>query len=290
MTSLIRAECLKLRKRLMVKILLLVLIAFPLFGFLGNYYLVANPPKDVPPQMMADMEKTVERARDQIQLPDSITYIFETIGGIGVLFMIILGASFIGSEYSWGTLRTLLTREPRRKRFLLAKLAALALATIIGMSFALLVGVILSVIFTKMLGEPVNLNFLSLSFLWDFLKMFARTGLVLFSWLLLAYCVTILTGSTVAGIAVGIAYSFIEGLVTAIPAVAKVIEKIIPYLLSYNGNVLLTAGREVTVAVGFGGPLPEAPSPLHATIVLLVYSGIFLAISLYAFQKKDVTV
>ena len=65
---------------------------------------------------------------------------------IGVLLVMILGASVIGTEYGWGTLRTALTRGTERWQFLGAKALSLVLLSAAGLIVVLLTVVVSSLI------------------------------------------------------------------------------------------------------------------------------------------------
>lgn len=51
---------------------------------------------------------------------------------VGIVFVVLLGATFFGAEFRWGVWRTLLTHEPRRQRVLLGKFIALWTLILVG--------------------------------------------------------------------------------------------------------------------------------------------------------------
>ena len=68
-----------------------------------------------------------QRHREVFVLPGSLASGLGVAHYIGVFLVMILGASALGSEYGWGTLRTALTGGTRRWQFLGAKALALVL-------------------------------------------------------------------------------------------------------------------------------------------------------------------
>ena len=62
-----------------------------------------------------------ERHRGFFVLPGGLANGLGVVQYIGVLLVMILGASTVGAEYGWGTLRTALTRGTGRWQFLAAK-------------------------------------------------------------------------------------------------------------------------------------------------------------------------
>jgi hypothetical protein len=68
----------------------------------------------------------------------------------GILFVVIITATFIGAEWRWGVWRTLLTHEPRRGRVLAAKFGAVWIAVAVGAIALLAVTAGLDTIFRRL--------------------------------------------------------------------------------------------------------------------------------------------
>src|SRR5947209_19391750 len=107
MIGLLSAEFLKMRKRLMPRVLLLILlilIALVFFGF--------------------------GKSNDRSNIADLILPNGWLLGLVFVSFFApfiapVLAGSWAGSEYSWGTIRMILSRRPNRTQFLLAGIVVL---------------------------------------------------------------------------------------------------------------------------------------------------------------------
>ena len=122
-------------------------------------------------EMREDARKRVEQRRERGNCPDIVEQIaedrqrhrefFVLPGGlanslgvaqyIGVLLVMILGASTVGAEYGWGTLRTALTRGTGRWQFLAAKALSLVLLSVAGLlvvSLTVVVGSLIAAAFT----------------------------------------------------------------------------------------------------------------------------------------------
>jgi len=77
-------------------------------------------------------------------------------GGLMGVVSLVLFAQSVGAEYGWGTLRVMLTREPRRILFLGGKLVAMTLFVGLGILVALLVQYVAAIAFA--LGMNVDMG------------------------------------------------------------------------------------------------------------------------------------
>ncbi len=79
-------------------------------------------------------------------LPDQL--VGNSIGGLPVFLgalMLILGVLAVGSEYAWGTWKTVLTQDPARLRVYAAKLVTVGLAALAGVLAVFAVGAVASI-------------------------------------------------------------------------------------------------------------------------------------------------
>ncbi len=98
------------------------------------------------PPIKAQLARQAKRLAPLVVLRDRA----ETIGTFfGILFVVIITATFIGAEWRWGVWRTLLIHEPRRGRVLAAKLGALWVAVAVGTVAVLAVTAGLDAIFRR---------------------------------------------------------------------------------------------------------------------------------------------
>jgi ABC-2 type transport system permease protein len=128
MSDTVRAELFKLRKRPAAWVLLgVAAVLNQIFGYLIPYlsYLTGD-----------DQSFGGNVPREQVlasTLPDQL--LTNTIGGFAVFagaLALVLGALMFGGEYSWGTVKTMLTQRPGRAALLGAQLFALGVALLIG--------------------------------------------------------------------------------------------------------------------------------------------------------------
>ncbi|MGI8866630.1 MAG: ABC transporter permease, partial [Rubrobacteraceae bacterium] len=107
-----RAEILKLRKRPAMWVLGLVWVTVVmLFGYVLTYSFVANappPPDDIPKEAQVQQED-FNQSQIEALMPESLLQNMFGGGffGIGAAIVLILGALVAGSEYGWGTMKTI---------------------------------------------------------------------------------------------------------------------------------------------------------------------------------------
>ncbi len=116
MTRQVSAELLVLRKRAATWILL------GLWTLLGVFFAHVVPYALDPEDSPGGVEQFFAES-----LPGTLLAGFPLFGGV---FALMLGVFALGSEYGWGTLKTLFTQRPGRLRVLAAKLAALAIVLV----------------------------------------------------------------------------------------------------------------------------------------------------------------
>ena len=85
------------------------------------------------PDIVEQIAEDRERHREFFVLPGGLANSLGVAHYIGLLLVMILGASTVGAEYGWGTLRTALTRGTGRWQFLGAKSLSLVLLSVAGL-------------------------------------------------------------------------------------------------------------------------------------------------------------
>jgi ABC-2 type transport system permease protein len=120
----LRAELLKLDKRPAVWVLLGIAIGIlVLFGYLLVWLLYTYPPQGM------NLPKGISIT--QLKQPLYPAHLVSTAVNTGSLpsaLALVLGVLLIGSEFSWGTFKTLFTQRPGRIQTLVAKLMAMEIA------------------------------------------------------------------------------------------------------------------------------------------------------------------
>ena len=124
--SLARWEWFKLRRRRMPWILLILSVLLVQIYFWGAYALFRVGEE----LTLGDGSSTASVGGDFLEVlafPNIAVLGLAVAHGFGVILIMILAASLTGTEYGWGTLRTVLTRGAGRWPFLASKLILLAL-------------------------------------------------------------------------------------------------------------------------------------------------------------------
>jgi len=272
------AELLKLRKRWAIRILAIIFVLIVvLLTYVLSYVIYKNPPPNFQSGLprgttIADLIKTLYPANfHRIAL--------SSVNGLGSAIAIILGVLAAGSEYGWGTLKTVFTQKPGRVTVSVARFLALLVVTLV---FALLLmaaaagsSVVVALIDGKLGGWP------------DALVILEATGslwLILIAWAMFGVMLAVIFQQSALAIGIGLVYGFVvEGLVFGLfgrnPSLQN-IEKAFP---GANATALAdafgqaTRFQETTPLVGAG----------QAVAVLTAYTLAFLVISTFLIARRD---
>ena len=189
-----------------------------------------------------------------------------------IIFGWLLGASFIGAEWSSRNLETTLTWEPRRARLLAAKVAALALATALA-AIALQLVLGLALIPAGLRGTTAGAD--GARFI-DTVEMVLRVALVSSIAAAIGFSIATIGHGTAAALGAGFAYlAIVESLVRAWKP------QWFRWLISDNAVALLSG--ENSGVVGFGNRTMGT-----AAIVLLFYALAMTAAATWWFGTRDV--
>jgi ABC-2 type transport system permease protein len=205
----------------------------------------------------------------------------------GGAFALILGVLSLGSEYGWGTLKTLFTQRPSRLRVFGTKLAALGIALIPFVVLVYLIGVLASELIARNEHASTNLPSAQL-----FVEALLGGWLILASWTALGVMLAVLSRGTALAIGVGILYGLvIEGLLSALATQTSLFEPFVKWFLRGSGYSLATGlGASVADAADRGPGSFRGPfvSSTQAVLALMAYVAVLLAISAVALRRRDV--
>ena len=267
------AEMLKLYKRPAAWVLLLVALALSqVFNYLVPYagYLSADN----------------ERAAEQIlasTMPENL--ISNSIGGFPLFagaLALTLGAISVGSEYGFGTLKTMLIQRPRRLSIYAGELLALAGAVLAIVLSIFAIGALTSYAIALSQSESVD---------WPSLAELARGAasgwLILMMWCLLGAMLAFVFRGMALPIGLGVVWILgVENLIVNVAAAlldfAETLQKGLP---GVNAGSLVSA-------LGGGSDTPGANTVVdgtQATLVLIAYFVVFALIAGFALQRRDVT-
>jgi len=239
-----------------------------------------------------DLQEFAEDCRSVIGQSDSIRQsmlpphslrvsLHSTLAFFGVILMMILAASIPGTEYGWGTLRTVLVRGVGRWQLLASKTLVIGLVSV-GLSVLVLVTVgVGSVIASLTLegGELVGYGEWS-----DLAASFGKLIYVYMPYVALAVLMSVLTASSGMGIAISVGYYVIEQIVVGILASFDWFEGISTFVLGRAASGWMDVD-EFSFGPGGIGALPD---DLPAALVMLAYTVILGGLAFWLFQRKDV--
>jgi ABC-2 type transport system permease protein len=209
---------------------------------------------------------------------------FPFFGGV---FALQLGVLAVGSEYGWGTLKTLLTQRPGRLRIFTAKLIGLATTLVPFVLVVYALGALSSYVIA--LREGVDVGWPSA---WLLLRGLGAGWLILAVWAALGTLLAVLSRGTSLAIGIGILYALvIEGLVSALASEVSLLDHLVQFFLRANGYSLAAALGVSATDVSdrgpgsFSGPFVSGS---QALIVLASYLFVLLAASGWLLRRRDV--
>ncbi|HEX3303418.1 MAG TPA: ABC transporter permease [Thermomicrobiales bacterium] len=276
----ISAELFLLRKRAATWILLGIWTALAaFFAYILPYVSYRNE------------TNTPDRFREDLVdlLPQSI--VANVLGGFpffGGVLVLILGALTLGSEYGWGTLKTLFTQRPVRLNVFAAKLVALGIWLIPFVVLSFAVGAIASYLIAR--AEDASVDWPSA---WLIVRGLAAAWLIMAVWAALGVLLGVLSRGTALAIGIGIIYGLvIEGLISALLDQVDVLSSLIKALLRANAYSLIAVLGTSTSDISGNGP-GSFSGPfvggVQSVLVLALYLAAFVAIAATVLQRRDVS-
>jgi ABC-2 type transport system permease protein len=273
MTRNVTAELLVLRKRAATWILL------GIWTFLGIFFAYVIPyaldPEDAP----GGVEQFLPQS-----LASNLLEGFPFFGGV---FALMLGVFALGSEYGWGTLKTLFTQRPGRLRVLTAKVAALGIVLVPFVLSLFVAGTVASYVIAQIEDAPVTWPSA-----WLLLRAIAAAWLILAVWAALGVLLGVITRGTSLAIGVGILYALvIEGLLSAFAESVSVLEPLTNVFLRANGYSIARAlgasvdSIESSGPGSFSGPFVASG---QAVVVLVAFIAGFVALSAFLLRRRDI--
>lgn len=216
-------------------------------------------------------------------LVGNLTGGFPFFGGAIVL---ILGVLTLGSDYGWGTLKTLFTQRPGRLHVFAAKLLALAIALVPFVLLVFVIGGVASYLVAQRENAAVDWPSLSLV-----IRGFAASWFLLAVWAALGVLLAVVTRGTALAIGIGILWALVvEGLVSALFDETSLLRPLIKLFLRANGYSLVQGlGGALDASDNgpgsFSGPFVDGA---QAALVLGAYLIGFVALSASILRRRDV--
>ena len=252
-----------------------------------------------------DLEQTAEQYakrrgfyREGFVLPSSLSNSLSGATSIGILLIMILGASAMGVEYGWGTLRTGLITGISRRQFLGVKVMSLLLLGAAGLTIVALSVLVGSLISASLVsGDGAGI---ADSGQWSTaVVMFGKAVYALVPYLVLALFLSVLTSSSSMGIAFSLAYVVVE--IILLQFLSDLFEwfgTLTDFMLGPNiAGWMTQAGvrsnswiADAGVFTQTGGlvRISELPSQLHAFLVLTAYIVVLGGAALWLIRRRDI--
>lgn len=273
-STLIRVELAKLIRRPMTWVLALILVTLVVLVYGSLIATIAGPTVENIDQ---------DELRDTIVLPDGLNFGATLLQQIGTILVIILAAGSIGSEFTWGTFRSMLYMGASRARLLLAKLISLEILALATVALGIVLTILASLVSGLAVGDSgTGSDWLTASFAGNVLLAAVVTFVSLAVWTLIAATITLISHSLATGLGVSLAVSLLGGQVALVigqlGTIGNWISRIIPN----------TAIGAIGALIGGDPPSYVFTDWLWITANLVGWVALFLVIAIATFRRMDV--
>jgi ABC-2 type transport system permease protein len=123
MIATLRMELFKLSRRMSIWILGAIIVAIVILGYLLLWHFVHNPPRGARVRGAIERRVELKAVYPHAMIPTTLG-IAESLGGA---LCMVVGCLVVGSEYGWGTMKTVLTQLPGRTAMFVARAIAVEL-------------------------------------------------------------------------------------------------------------------------------------------------------------------
>ncbi|QBD79357.1 ABC transporter permease [Ktedonosporobacter rubrisoli] len=311
-------ELYKLRRRAMSKVLsisglIITLIAFGLYAAISisassspaSHFLPATCTQasqaagpclnHTPTPLEAEQAKQtmLKTLSEPLRIPGSLGTVGMITSTIGLILIIILAGTIVGGEYNVGTIRLMFTRGPTRTQFFLAKLGAILVCLILGIFIVTLLSIAMGIISNILMGVAIDLKFLTVSWVLHAILYMLTIMFGLFIYAMLALCLSTLGRTTAAGVAGALVWWVVEnalgGIITLVgPRVQGALGRFLQAIPAYFLNSNIEALSQNQDHYLFGNQ-PSSLTDLHAIVILAVYLILFIGLSWWVNERRDVT-
>lgn len=209
-------------------------------------------------------------------------YVLASLPLYGAPQMAILGAVLGASDYARGTIRTIVARLPTRTPFILARIASLAIIAAAAAAVTLLTSILSSVVVAGASGRAGELPPLI-----ELTATLLAGWLILLTFIAIGFVVGILTRSTIAAVAIAVAWvlgveSLLIGMLApVVPALAE-IQGFLPVGATSSLAAAFVPAGQQTVPV-----LTAATGPGVAVAVLCGWTVVAAVVAFIVFRRGD---
>lgn len=278
----VRAEWLKLRKRPAIYVLFGVLLAgLAILGYGISWLIFTHPPQGFQQGLPAGTKASDFKVA--LYPSNLIRNSLSGGGQIGGAISLILGVLVVGSEYGWGTFKTVFTQRPGRLATWAAKIAVLAflLAVVTILFFA--VAAACSAFFAAIDGVTSS---------WPSPDQLARAmgaaWLIFMMWASMGMFLAVLFRQSALAVGLGLVYTLvIESILAGILGTSSSLSFIRKPLPGPNTTALIQSFGQIRFG-RLSNPEPLV-SATQASVVLTAYILAFLAAAGLLLRHRDVT-
>jgi ABC-2 type transport system permease protein len=205
---------------------------------------------------------------------------------LGGVFALILGVLSQGSEYGWGTIKTLFTQRDGRVTMLMGKVGAIAVVVLVLVIGLFAVDAVASVIAAGLDGK--SLQFPDAG---EIVKGIAAMFLIYGFWSLFGFWLATLFRQSAMAIGLGLAYALvIEGIIFGVVGslAGDWVKSIQQWFPLANTGYLVDSFGAARIR-GIQSQVTPYADATHAIAVLVFYLVAFVAISSMLLRRRDVT-
>lgn len=273
MNAYLSFEWMKLSKRWMPRVILLMMLALTVLAFWG--------------------QATRIEGRGNLLLPRGWLAALAFSSFFAPFFWPVLGGSWAGNEYGWGTIRSILTRRPARATQALTALAVLVIGVLLALIAILIVATGASLLVASFTGNSSwTSGLFDGSFVVTILKGLATAWYVSSFYLLLAYAAAVVTRSAAVGIGFGIGSTLAEivlrELFSNLGGVWNTVAEHFPFIYSQD-MITRAVGPQLIPGTNLARVAPNTPGAEQSLIALAIYAAVLLAVLIGAVRRRDVT-
>jgi len=285
MYSVFRGELFKVWRRPGIWVLISVLLVLAiLIGYAITWLIYTFPP----PGSSQGLPPGTKLADFKVALYPQ-NFVKQTLSQWGVLggvFALIVGVLMQGSEYGWGTIKTLYTQRSGRLTMLFGKLAALAVVVALMVVALFAVDAASSSVVATVDGKTITFPAAEV-----IVKAVVAAFLIFGFWAVFGLALSTLFKQSAMAIGLGLAYALVVevlifGLLGGLGG--DIVKKIQQWFPIANTNYLAQSFGQIRVRGLQGQTTPYADAS-HAVVMLFLYVVAFTAITAYLTRTRDIT-
>jgi len=285
MRAAFRGELFKLVRRGSIWVTIGILLALAIgLGYLVTYLVATHPPAGARARIQGADFAALRSALYPSNVVSKTLTQWTNLGGV---FALTLGVLVQGSEYGWGTVKTMYIQRPGRLTMMAGKLAALLLMVLVMVIALFAVDAASSAVVALADGKSIAFPAII-----DLAKGMGATWLIFSMWAMFGFGLATLFRQSAMAIGLGLAYGLvIEGLVFGLLGRlgSDVVKQIPLWLPIANAGYLSQSfGRSAGLVAGPAAAAPDADAT-HAVMVLAIYLIGFAFLSATLIRRRDVT-